>query len=250
MAIKFHPKTPILIVAALSVALWMVLEIRAHYPEIKASIDKNITPVIMKSAIYETLMVRQNLKSTRATDPALARQSKEKSAAALKSLDTDVKKAELLASEAIKLDQNNVQAMALLAAFKLQAGQKDEARNIAMDCVSVDPKSSDCYATLISSFTRFGEFDAAYPFLTDCLKADPSNIHCLSGLTTYYIHENKLKEAEETVVKMDQIDAKSLWTILARGEAFESKGDLNHANEAFQEACKLGQTFACEKLKR
>jgi Tfp pilus assembly protein PilF len=249
MAIQFHPKSKVLVVAFFVVLTTMSLEIRSHYPEIKASIEKDVAPAVMKSAIYETLMVRENLKTKEPTESAHVEDSKIKTDQASKLFDSDLGKTTALLVEAVQLDRNNVKALALLSGIRLNEGNKEEARNLAMDCITVDRKNSECYANLIGSFTRFGDFDASYQFLTDCIQSDPTNIYCLGGLTVYYLHANRFQEAKETVIRIEQQDPNSVWAFLAKAQFFEATGDPAQAKEMYARACKMGQEFACSKAK-
>lgn len=205
--------------------------------------------VKFQSAPFKHIAQTREQKVSSESDSSNQQLSKQKFEDAFSKFGTDNTAVKALLKNAIELDHSNAKALGFLAGMLLNDGNKDEARELAADCIAFDRKNADCYTTLISSYTRYGEFDNSYSVLSDCLIDTPDNIHCLGGMETYYLNAGQLNDAKRILDQITQLDPNSLWTHMAQASYFEKTGDFQNAALEYEKACKMGQSFACQRLK-
>ncbi len=134
------------------------------------------------------------------------------------------------AQKALKLDENNTRALALLAQCLLNDRKLDEARVILRRITeNKDAGKGDLTARLLLAEIDLneGRVDKALPQFEECVKADPKSIPAHMGLGAAYHLKGKLREAIEQFELVLNLDATYAQALIALSRAYRDANRLD-----------------------
>ncbi len=150
--------------------------------------------------------------------------------------------------QALKHDQDNVDALTLMASILYEEGQTAEAERVARKAVRLQPKHAMALGTLGFIVHQQGKNDEAIDVTRRAIALQPDSVplHINLGGILYALGDKTgaVAEYREAV----RLDPKSGMARLALGAALGGEGDRVGARREYDMACQLGDATGCNRL--
>jgi hypothetical protein len=130
----------------------------------------------------------------------------------------------------------------------LNGGQYATARAWARDCLGADPLDVDCHRVLTQSFTRQGEYGSELDVaIDDCLAVYPEEAQCMEAKVLAELGANNISSARDWLARREALSDQPP-DYIGRALIAESQGDLSGACDAYRDACRFMQPYACKRV--
>jgi len=145
------------------------------------------------------------------------------------------------AGKALKIEENNPRALALLASCQLAERKLDEARvSLRRITENKDSRAGDLpYLQLAELDLLDGRPDKAIPQYEEAVKANPKNTYAHMGLGEAYRMKGKLNEAIEQFREVLQLDATFAPALIALSRAYRDMRRLDLSLEYCEQAAEI-----------
>ena len=148
-------------------------------------------------------------------------------------------------STAARGDAARIRHAVDLADEALEQGDVPRARQMARECLGLDPGQMECHNDLIMSFTRSGEYGPELrQALDDCLSTQPRDPFCLEAKVLSQVQTGDIGGARDTLAIRESLTDQPP-DYIGEAEIALASHQTAAACEAFRNACRLTQEFAC-----
>jgi tetratricopeptide (TPR) repeat protein len=151
-------------------------------------------------------------------------------------------------AQALSIDSNYSDVLALQAIVAVVQNDKERALNVAKQAVTADPKSASALISL--SYAQQANFDleGALSSLQQAVQLNPENALAWARLSEMWLSFSQLDEALEAAQKAVAIDANLSRPQTVLGFAHLTRVDTEQAKKAFERAIELDQVDPLPRL--
>ena len=150
--------------------------------------------------------------------------------------------------QALKLNANFADALALQSIIAVVQNDKEKALSIAQKAVSADAKSASALTALSYAQQANFNLDGARTSLQQAVQADPNNALAWARLAEIHLSFGELDDALEAAQKAVALNPNLSRTQMVLGFAYLVRVNTDDAKKAFEKAIELDQADALSRL--
>jgi Flp pilus assembly protein TadD len=146
----------------------------------------------------------------------------------------DLAKAEKVLSDILASDDNDTDALSLLAKVKLNAGDQSSAALTYQRLLELDPGSEDAVVNLVNHYSVRKEFDRCEQILRDAIEQAPDKTRFYFMLANLLVQNGYHWQAIDKMQRAIALAPKNLQVKVVLAEIYARHGDLDQALDVLQ----------------